>query len=155
MSPFLTAFVGGIAGGAAFGLAVVVLAALFGRRLAEQFFQGQVAYIEQRFKDKILDAVLARVAGFLDQTERIGQIARRVVEIVQLVMRKAPLESPAPGGEPLGASALSQGHSTLGAALQALGRNDDARRSFEEALRLDPRDPRALQGLRELGAPAK
>jgi len=149
MSPFLTAFLGGLAGGAAFALVITLLLALFGRKLAEGFFQQQVGYLEQHFKDKVLDALLGRVAAFLDQSERIGQIARRVLEIVQLLVDKGPLQEAT--GAALGASTLAQGHATLGNALAALGRTDDARRAFEEALRLDPRQPGAVQGLRDLG----
>src|SRR5436190_23314469 len=91
MSPFLTAFLGGLAGGASFALVVALLISLFGRALAERFLQKQVAYIEQRFKDRVIDSVLGKITAFLDQSERIGQIARRVMEIVQLLVNKAPL----------------------------------------------------------------
>jgi len=151
MSPFMTAFLGGLAGGASFALVLTLLLAIFGRPLAEGFFQQQVAFIEKRFKERIVDAVLGRIAGFLDQSERIGQIARRVLEIVQLIVNRTPLAEVTPGGA-VGASTVARGHSTLGSAFAAMGKTDEARRSFEEALRLDPRDPGALQGLRDLGA---
>jgi hypothetical protein len=154
MSPFLTAFLGGLAGGASFALVIVLLLTIFGRTLAERFFQDQVAFIEQRFKSRVVDVILGKVTAFLDQSERIGQIARRVMEIVQLLVNKAPLQEVQAGGAPAGASTLAKGHSTLGTALAALGRNAEARREFEEALRLDPGDPGAVQGLRELGQAA-
>jgi len=49
MSPFMTAFLGGLAGGASFALVLTLLLAIFGRPLAEGFFQQQVAFIEKRF----------------------------------------------------------------------------------------------------------
>ncbi|MGE0789696.1 MAG: tetratricopeptide repeat protein [Sandaracinaceae bacterium] len=47
----------------------------------------------------------------------------------------------------------ARAHAALGAALAALERPDDAREAFREALRRDPRDVRARQGLSALDAP--
>ncbi len=152
MSPFLAALVGGVLGGVSCGVVIVALLALFGRRVAQSFFNDQVAYLEKRFKEGVLDALLGRVVAFLDQSERIGQIAKRVVEIVQLIVR-GRLPEPAPAGAPpLGAAGLAQSHATLAVALRALGRVDEARRELEEALRLDPAQPTARQELAALSA---
>ena len=151
MSPFMIAFLGGVAGGASFAIVILVVLAVAGRPLAEKFFQEQIAFVEKRFKEKILDNLLGKIASFLDQSERIGQIARRVLEIVQLIVNRGPLPEPAAGAA-MGASTLARGHSTLGSAFAAVGRKDEAKRAYEEALRLDPHDPGALQGLRDLEA---
>jgi hypothetical protein len=141
----LSAFVGGILGGVTSGVVIVLLVSLFGRRLAQSFFNEQVAYLERRFKEGIVDTLLGKVALFLDQSERIGQIAKRVVEIVQLLFQKHAPEPATPVG-------LAQAHATLGAALLALGRVDEGRREMEEALRLDPTQAMAKQGLADLAA---
>ena len=95
MSPFLTALVGGVLGGIACGLVISLLLVLFGRRAAEDLLHKQVAYLETRFKENVLDVVLGRIASFLDQSERIGQIVKRVVEILQLLLRRGAVEGPA------------------------------------------------------------
>src|SRR3954464_10238222 len=89
MSPFSTAVMGGILGGIAAGVVITLSVALFGRQLAETFVRHHAAYLERRFKESVLDVVLARVASFLDQGERIGQIAKRLVEILLLLRRGA------------------------------------------------------------------
>jgi hypothetical protein len=94
VSPFLEAVVGGVIGGIASGLVISAMLALFGRRVAEGLLHQQVAYLESRFKDHILDVMLGRIASFLDQGERIGQIVRRAVEIVQLLLRHGAAEAP-------------------------------------------------------------
>lgn len=47
----------------------------------------------------------------------------------------------------------ARGHAALGLALTACGRREEARAAFEEALRRDPDDLRASQGLNTLDAP--
>jgi hypothetical protein len=153
MSPFVAALLGGLIGGVACGVVILSAVALFGRSFAERFFRQQVEYLEHRFKEKVLDALLAKVSLFLDQSERIGQIARRVVEVVQLIVRGGPLPDERLAGAPAGARSLAQSHALVGSTLAALGRKEDARRSFEEALRLDPAQAMALEGLRELAKP--
>lgn len=150
MSPFLAAFLGGLLGGITCGVAIVLMIALFGRKFAESFFQEQVAYLEKRFQERVLDGLLSKIAGFLDQGERIGQIAKRVVEVVQLLFKRKLPEDLAPNQSAVGATGLAQGHATVGIALAALGRKDDARRSFEEALRLDPKNTMARVGMIDL-----
>ena len=86
MSPFLTFVVAGVLGGMASGLVIGVSIVLFGRGIAEGLLDRQVAHLETRFKEKVLDVTLGRVASFLDQSERLGQIVKRVVEIVQLLL---------------------------------------------------------------------
>lgn len=95
MSPFLAAFVGGVLGGIASGLVISLALALFGRRVADDLLREQVSYLETRFKEKVLDVVLGRIASFLDQGERIGQIVKRVVEILQLLVRRGAVDGPA------------------------------------------------------------
>src|SRR5207302_9713414 len=148
VSPFLAIFVGGALGGIISGLVISVALVLFGRRVAEDLLQQQISDLETRFKENILEAVLGRVASFLNQGERIGQIVKRVVEILQLVLRRGTAEdSPV-----LDAAGLAQRQATLGAALAAVGRTEEARPVFEEALRLDKGQAIALQGLRDLAA---
>ena len=93
MSPLLAAFVGGVLGGIASGLIISLSLALFGRRVAKDLIHQEVSNLEVRFKETILDVTLGRIASFLDQSERIGQIAKRVVEILQLLLRRGPVES--------------------------------------------------------------
>jgi len=96
MSPLLTIFVGGALGGVASGLVISLFLALFGRRVAERLLHQQVSYLETRFKENFLEAMLGRIASFLDQGERIGQIVKRVVEVVQLLLRRGTAdEAPA------------------------------------------------------------
>ena len=95
MSPFLAVFVGGVLGGIASGLVISLLLALFGPRVVERLLDQQVSDLETRFKKNVVDVVLGRIASFLDQGERIGQIVKRVVEIVQLLLRRGAVESPA------------------------------------------------------------
>jgi hypothetical protein len=95
VSPFLAALAGGVLGGIASGLVISLLLALFGRRVAEDLLQQQVSSLETRFKEKVLDVVLGRIASFLDQGERIGQIVKRVVEILQLLVRRDAVDGPA------------------------------------------------------------
>ena len=94
MSPLVTVFVGGILGGIVSGLVIGVVLALFGRRIADGVLRQQVSYLETRLKETILDVGLGRIAAFLDQSERIGQIVKRVIEILQLVFRGATPEVP-------------------------------------------------------------
>ena len=94
MSPLLMVFVGGILGGIVSGLVIGVVLALFGRRIADGVLRQQVSYLETRLKETILDIGLGRIAAFLDQSERIGQIVKRVIEILQLVFRGATPEVP-------------------------------------------------------------
>jgi len=95
MSPFLTALFAGALGGMATGLVIGLTVVLFGRRIAEGLLEQQVTHLEARFKENVLDVLLGRVATFLDQGERIGQIVKRVVEIGQLLLRRGPAEDPA------------------------------------------------------------
>jgi hypothetical protein len=95
MTPYLAAFVGGILGGIATGLVISLALVLFGRRVAERLLRQQVSYLEARFKESVLDVVLGRVASFLDQGERIGQIVKRVAEILQLLLRRGAVDLPA------------------------------------------------------------
>jgi hypothetical protein len=95
VSPFLAALAGGVLGGIASGLVISLLLALFGRRVAEDLLQQHVSSLETRFKEKVLDVVLGRIASFLDQGERIGQIVKRVVEILQLLVRRDAVDGPA------------------------------------------------------------
>ena len=94
MSPLLMVFVGGILGGIVSGVVIGVVLALFGRRIADGVLRQQVSYLETRLKETILDVGLGRIASFLDQSERIGQIVKRLVEILQLVFRGATPEVP-------------------------------------------------------------
>jgi hypothetical protein len=94
VSPFLAVFLGGVLGGIASGLVINLWLVLFGRRVAEGLLRQQVAYLETRFKENVIEAVLGRVASFLDQGERIGQIVKRVVEILQLLFRPGAVEGP-------------------------------------------------------------
>jgi hypothetical protein len=95
MSPFLTVFIGGVLGGIASGLVISLGLALFGRRAVEGLLRQQVSDLEARFKENVVDVVLGRIASFLDQGERIGQIVKRVVEIVQLLLRRGAVDGPA------------------------------------------------------------
>ena len=94
MSPLLMVFVGGILGGIVSGIVIGVVLALFGRRIADGVLRQQVSYLETRLKETILDVGLGRIAAFLDQSERIGQIVKRVIEILQLVFRGPTPEVP-------------------------------------------------------------
>ena len=89
MSPFVAALLGGLCGGIATGVILSLFLMLFGRRLAEGLVEHQLRELEARFKETVVDVALSRIASFLDQSERIGQIAKRVVEIVQLLMRRS------------------------------------------------------------------
>ena len=95
MSPFLAAFVGGVLGGIASGLVISLALVLFGRRVAEELLHQQVSYLETRFKENVVDMVLGRIASFLDQGERIGQIVKRVAEILQLLLHRDAVDVPA------------------------------------------------------------
>jgi tetratricopeptide (TPR) repeat protein len=148
VSPFLAVFVGGVLGGIASGLVISLALVLFGRRVAEGLLQQHFSYLETRFRENVLEVVLGRIASFLDQGERIGQIVKRVVEILQLLFRRGTAEDP----PALDAAGLAQRQATLGAALAAVGRTEEARPAFEEALRLDKGQAIALQGLRDLAA---
>ena len=148
MSPLLTALVGGVLGGMASGAVIGLALAFCGRRFAEHLVEQQISRLQARFKEHVLDVVLGRIASFLDQGERIGQIVKRVVEVVQLLLRRGAVEDPAA----LDAVGLAQRQATLGAALAAVGRTEEARPVFEEALRLDKGQAIALQGLRDLAA---
>ena len=92
MSPFLTAFVAGVLGGIASGVVLGVALALFGRRIAERVVDRQIAQLEARFKENLLDVMLGKIASFLDQGERISQIVKRVVEIAQLLFRHGTVQ---------------------------------------------------------------
>jgi hypothetical protein len=94
VSPFIAAFVGGVLGGIASGLVITLAVVLFGRRAADDLLRRQVAYLEARFKENVLDVVLGRIASFLDQGERIGQIVKRVAEILQLLLRRGAVDLP-------------------------------------------------------------
>jgi hypothetical protein len=148
MSPFLAVFLGGLLGGIASGLVISLALVVFGRGYAERLLEQQVCDLETRFKQNILEAVFGRIASILDQGERIGQIVKRVVEIAQLVLRRGSAENAAA----IDATGLAQRQATLGAALAAVGRTEEARPAFEEALRLDKGQAIALQGLRDLAA---
>src|SRR3954447_15976403 len=108
MSPFSTAVMGGILGGIAAGVVITLSIALFGRQLAETFVRHHAAYLERRFKESVLDVVLARVTSFFDQGERIGQIAKRVVEILQLLLHRGAVQDDA-------AAVVQQGLRDIGA----------------------------------------
>jgi hypothetical protein len=95
VSPFLAAFVGGVLGGIATGLVISLALVLFGRRVADDLLHRQVGYLEARFKENVLDVVLGRIASFLDQGERIGQIVKRVAEILQLLLHRGAVDVPA------------------------------------------------------------
>ena len=95
VTPFLVAFVGGVLGGIASGLVISLALVLFGRRVAEGLLRQQVSYLETRFKENVLEVVLGRIASFLDQGERIGQIVKRVAEILQLLLRRGAVDVPA------------------------------------------------------------
>jgi hypothetical protein len=95
VTPFLVAFVGGVLGGIASGLVISLALVLFGRRVAEGLLHQQVSYLETRFKENVLEVVLGRIASFLDQGERIGQIVKRVAEILQLLLRRGAVDVPA------------------------------------------------------------
>jgi hypothetical protein len=151
MTLFMAAALGGFVGGISCGVFVVVVLATFGRAFAERFVRAQAGWIERELRTRVVDGALARISSFLEQSERIGQIAKRVVEIVQLMMR-GPLPPEPVTGAPLGGNSLARAHATMGTALAALGRFDDARRAFEEALRLDPHEPTARAGLTALDA---
>jgi hypothetical protein len=94
VTPFFAVFLGGVLGGIASGLVITLWLVLFGRRVAEGLIRQEVAHLETRFKENVIDAVLGRVASFLDQGERIGQIVKRVVEILQLLFRNGVVEGP-------------------------------------------------------------
>jgi hypothetical protein len=94
MSPLLTVIVGGALGGIASGLVISLFLALFGRRVAESLLHQQVAYLETRFKENVLEVMLGRIASFLDQGERISQIVKKVVEVVQLLVRRGKDDPP-------------------------------------------------------------
>jgi hypothetical protein len=132
---------GGFVGGITSAVVIVLLVRAFGRREAERLVREQLGVLEQRFNTVVVDGVLAKIARFLDQSERLGQIAQRVIEIARLVWSPQPLPP---------ASPLASAHATLGGSLLQLGRHDEARRAFEEAIKLDPTQPTALAGLRSL-----
>jgi hypothetical protein len=90
----LTALVGGVLGGIASGLVISLTLVLFGRRVTEGLLRQHVSDLETRFKDNVIDIVLGRIATFLDQGERIGQIAKRVVEVLQLLFRPGKAGDP-------------------------------------------------------------
>jgi hypothetical protein len=94
VSPFLAAFVAGVLGGIASGLVISLSLALFGRRVAEGLLDQQVSDLEARFKENVLDVVFGRIASFLDQGERIGQIVKRVAEILQLLLHRGAVDVP-------------------------------------------------------------
>ena len=135
----VASLVGGFIGGLTSAVFIVVLLRAFGRREAEKLVREQLAVLESKFQTVVVDGVLGRIARFLDQSERLGQIAQRIVEIVRLVWNPAPLPT---------ASPLAAAHATLGNSLVQLGRIEEARRAFEESLKLDPAQPMALAGLR-------
>src|SRR5689334_12163941 len=87
MSPFLTVFAAGALGGIASGLVIALILILFGRRIGEDVLNRQIAHLETRFRESFLDVTLNRIAAFLDQSERLDQIVKRVVEIVHLLLR--------------------------------------------------------------------
>jgi len=95
VSPFVAALAGGILGGIASGLVLSASVALFGRRMAAGVLHQQVADLEARFRENVVDVVLGRIASFLDQGERIGQIVKRVLEIVQLLLHRGAASGPA------------------------------------------------------------
>lgn len=105
MSPFLAAFLGGLVGGVASGLVLGAVLAVFGPPIAERLLHKQVTFLEARLKENILEVAFGRIGAFLDQSERIGQVVKRVVEIIQLLFKRTPLEQPAP---PSGAGAAAQ-----------------------------------------------
>jgi hypothetical protein len=86
--------VAGALGGIASGLVISLLLVLFGRRVAESLLHQQVGYLETRFRESVLEVVLTRIGSFLDQGERIGQIVKKVVEVVQLLLRRGTVEVP-------------------------------------------------------------
>jgi hypothetical protein len=95
----MAAFLGGVLGGLVCGLVVSGLVALFGPRVAERLLKQQVAYLEARLKENVLEVALGKVGAFLDQSERIGQVVKRVAEIAQLLLRRDPVQAP-PTPEP-------------------------------------------------------
>ncbi len=114
MSSFVIAMIGGLVGGVTAGLIAGLALLLFGRRILEGLLDRQVALLEARLKQNVLDVALGRLAAFLDQSERIGQIVRRVVEIAQLLLQRGPPSSAAPPAD--GAGAAGQGLRDLAAA---------------------------------------
>lgn len=108
MSPFLAAFLGGLVGGVVCGLVLGAVLAVFGPPIAERLLHKQVTFLEARLKENILEVALGRVGAFLDQSERIGQVVKRVAEIAQLLLKRGPPEAPAPAPAASGAGAVAQ-----------------------------------------------
>jgi hypothetical protein len=115
VSVLLSTFIGGLLGGIVAGAVISMALALFGRSVADRLLREQVAELEIRLKKSVLDFGLGRLASFLDQGERIGQIVKRVVEIIQLVFRPRAVEGP----DGLDAAGLPQRQATPGASKPA------------------------------------
>jgi len=112
VSPFVTIFAAGVLGGIASGLVIALALIVFGRRIGEDLLNRQIAHLETRFRESFLDATLTRIAAFLDRGERLSQIVKRVVEIIQLLFRPgeaAPSDAALQGIRDLATAAAKPG----------------------------------------------
>jgi len=148
LEPLVAAILGGIIGGVATGITVILILRAKGQAW---FIDPQVDYLEKKLREVVVEQAFGQLARLLDRGERWGQLATRVLEIVHL-LRGGKLEPPAaaPGAPGVADIPLSAAHAAMGTALAALGRPSDAQREFEQALRLDPSSAAARQGLAAL-----
>jgi len=157
VEPFIASLLGGLLGGIATGATVIIILRAKGQ---QWFIDPQVDYLEKRLKEVVVEQAFAQVGKMLDKGERIGQVASRVLEVVQLVRGgKLPdfvtnLAGNAPAATS-GNQGLAAAHAAMAIAMLGLKRDGDARREFEQALRLDSANLAALQGLRGLDEAAK
>ena len=76
-----------------------------------------MTFLEARLKENILEVAFGRIGAFLDQSERIGQVVKRVAEIAQLLLKRGPPEAPAPPVSGAGAAAQEVLRDLVAAAL--------------------------------------
>jgi tetratricopeptide (TPR) repeat protein len=149
LEAFFAALVGGLVGGVATGLTIILVLRAKGR---SWFIDPQLDYLEKQLKEVVIEQAFGQIGKLLERGERLGQLVSRVLEIVHLL--RGGIVAPAQTGSAAGAGAadlqLAAAHAIMGTALSRMARFDDAKREFEQALRLDPTNLPALQGLRAL-----
>ncbi len=149
LESFFAALVGGLVGGVATGLTVILVLRVKGR---SWFIDPQLDYLEKQLKEVVIEQAFGQIGKLLERGERLGQLVSRVLEIVHLL--RGGIVAPAQSGVAASTGAadlqLASAHAIMGTALARMARFDDAKREFEQALRLDPTNLPALQGLRAL-----
>jgi len=150
LEPMLAAMVGGLIGGVATGATVILVLRAKGQKW---FIDPQIDYLEKQLKEVVVEQAFGQIAKLLDRGEKIGQLATRVLEIVQL-LRGGNLSAPAVSQGAVDAG-LAAAHAAMGIALARLGRGPDAQKEYELALRLDPANATAMEGMRALTVAAK